>query len=479
MARPHLLAINPVDRRTRQFTLPRAEVTVGSEKGNAFRLPDKSVSRRHAIIRYHSRRYEVRDLKSTNGTFINGRRIHEPAMLRDGDHLRFGTIDFVFADPKAPATAGRSRRHPVVTALELLLVFAVGFGVTEYLINRTLLDRKVGDVFRPARREAARSSGIVASPGRPSIAPATAAPSAAASAALAESVVPTAPSVKSPVRSGWLGRINYYRAIAKLPAVHEDAALSDGDFKHARYLVENYREILIAGGDPGGAAHLENPSRQWYSPEGFAAAQNSNVYEGCSPSTPEQQVDGWMSGPFHRTAILNPALSAVGYGRYEKEGCWVSALDLHLASASAHRSPVEFPGNGETTPLRSFDGQEWPQPLASCPGYVAPTGLPITLQLEPGTNIALGAHSVARAGKPIEHCAFDASTYTNPNGFTEQSARRALEGKGAIVVIPLEPLIAGSTYTVSIIANDRTYVWSFNVALHPLDAEVVRPGSSP
>src|SRR5882724_11789100 len=38
----------------------------------------------------------------------------------------------------------------------------------------------------------------------------------------------------------WLARINYYRAMAGLERVSQDSKMSDGDVKHARYMVKNY-----------------------------------------------------------------------------------------------------------------------------------------------------------------------------------------------------------------------------------------------
>ena len=54
-----------------------------------FVLTDPSVSRAHAVVEIGGADARVRDLGSTNGTFVNGRRI-ESGTLRDGDELRFG-----------------------------------------------------------------------------------------------------------------------------------------------------------------------------------------------------------------------------------------------------------------------------------------------------------------------------------------------------------------------------------------------------
>jgi len=65
-----------------------------SEEGEVV-LVDPSVSRAHAIVEIGSRGAVVRDLGSTNGTYVNGRRI-EAETLRDGDELRFGNTRMRF-----------------------------------------------------------------------------------------------------------------------------------------------------------------------------------------------------------------------------------------------------------------------------------------------------------------------------------------------------------------------------------------------
>jgi hypothetical protein len=52
-------------------------------------LPDPSVSRKHAALRYHEHRLVVSDEGSSNGTFVNGKRIKE-RVLRAGDVVGFG-----------------------------------------------------------------------------------------------------------------------------------------------------------------------------------------------------------------------------------------------------------------------------------------------------------------------------------------------------------------------------------------------------
>jgi len=58
-------------------------------------LNDPSVSRTHAVVEIVAGRAMLRDLESTNGTFLNGRRIRSEA-LRDGDELKLGNTRLRF-----------------------------------------------------------------------------------------------------------------------------------------------------------------------------------------------------------------------------------------------------------------------------------------------------------------------------------------------------------------------------------------------
>ena len=59
----------------RRETFETAELTVGRVQGNELMLPKGNVSKRHARLLYRDGRFIVTDLNSTNGTYVNRRRI--------------------------------------------------------------------------------------------------------------------------------------------------------------------------------------------------------------------------------------------------------------------------------------------------------------------------------------------------------------------------------------------------------------------
>ena len=69
--------------------------TVGSVAGNTIVLADPAVSRKHAGIRRMDGAYELADLGSTNGIYVNGHRVPKRA-LEEGDVIRVGNSELIF-----------------------------------------------------------------------------------------------------------------------------------------------------------------------------------------------------------------------------------------------------------------------------------------------------------------------------------------------------------------------------------------------
>jgi pilus assembly protein CpaF len=77
----------------RREVFDSAEVSVGRVQGNHIVLPKGNVSKRHARLLYRDGRFIVTDLNSTNGTYVNRRRIAQATIVREGDRIYVG--DFV------------------------------------------------------------------------------------------------------------------------------------------------------------------------------------------------------------------------------------------------------------------------------------------------------------------------------------------------------------------------------------------------
>src|SRR5262249_44196483 len=87
-------------------------------------------------------------------------------------------------------------------------------------------------------------------------------------------------------------------------------------------------------------------------------------------------------------------------------------------------------------------------------------------------NVAttVGAHSFTANGLSLTNCVIDS---TNP------SLGASLKSRGAVVLIPRQPLVSGTLYTVSMTVNGVPYSWSFRVGPLTLNACItasVTPG---
>lgn len=84
---------------------PQAENRIGRGVDCTVVLNDPLSSRVHAVVRYENGIWHVRDAGSSNGTFVNDRKIDD-AVLIDGHHLRIGSTEFAFHESEQPPTVG-------------------------------------------------------------------------------------------------------------------------------------------------------------------------------------------------------------------------------------------------------------------------------------------------------------------------------------------------------------------------------------
>ncbi|HEY8491544.1 MAG TPA: FHA domain-containing protein [Dehalococcoidia bacterium] len=78
--------------------LPLEPVThLGRDPSNHVVLDEPAVSSRHAVISLNGRHWYLRDLESTNGTWVNRKRLGaQPVRLQDGDIIQLGRVALRF-----------------------------------------------------------------------------------------------------------------------------------------------------------------------------------------------------------------------------------------------------------------------------------------------------------------------------------------------------------------------------------------------
>jgi len=298
-----------------------------------------------------------------------------------------------------------------------------------------------------------------------------------------------------------LARWNYYRASVGVPPIVADPALNEAALHHAKYLVNNHIDAgdgVVSNGrviETGwnASAHSESVGNQWYTEDGAKWADYANVIRGSAVPTDGAVLVDEQASRLDSLSVLDPQLASVGFGIFcANDDCaglivykrglaksqflvlyegnamdWNAMLGTMPFTVARLRKPIEFPPSSMPFPSRAYRGGEYPEALTTCPGYSAPAGIPIVLQLgapTEGEDVKLSSSSLSDDGAQLETCGFDATSYANPDGYQQSRLRQGLHYYGAVVMIPKNPLKPGHKYTVSMVADSQPYTWSFSIA---------------
>lgn len=108
--------------RTHELTVDKT--TIGRVEDNSFPITEPSVSSHHCEIVRRGAEIVVKDLNSTNGTYINGEKISE-SVLKPGQILRLGQVEMRLEVEGAPPPAGAKRN------VDTTMVIQRGVSLTE------------------------------------------------------------------------------------------------------------------------------------------------------------------------------------------------------------------------------------------------------------------------------------------------------------------------------------------------------------
>ena len=95
----------------RQIDFDKGQVTIGRVQGNDVILPKGNVSKRHARIVVKDGKFILVDLKSTNGTYVNGRKITSPLVV--SKRVTRSTSETLFSVLTTARRLRRQRRSQV------------------------------------------------------------------------------------------------------------------------------------------------------------------------------------------------------------------------------------------------------------------------------------------------------------------------------------------------------------------------------
>ncbi len=240
-------------------------------------------------------------------------------------------------------------------------------------------------------------------------------------------------------------RLNELRAHAKSPPVQADASLQQAAESQAAYYAEN--GFTGHHQDPTGAGFTGATPTDRIRAAGFTGRCTGESASSISDS-PVAAVDALVNSVYHRTIMLHPALTFVGYGQsvggsvFNFGGCLDDSPDVDRLYV--------YPGDGQADVPTSFlPMTERPNPLPDIEGFV---GSPISVGVSPWLQESLkitSLHIVDQAGVSLSY-------------------RRVDDDSWAYFMTEL-PLGAGQTFTVSIAGNAEgsdvgtfARTWSFS-----------------
>src|SRR5581483_5214857 len=97
------IVVNEKGGEQKRLEFDKPEVTIGRVQGNDIILPKGNVSKRHSRIVLKDGKFIIVDLKSTNGTYVNGRKITSPLVVKGSDKIYIG--DFILSIEEAQGAA--------------------------------------------------------------------------------------------------------------------------------------------------------------------------------------------------------------------------------------------------------------------------------------------------------------------------------------------------------------------------------------
>jgi adenylate cyclase len=145
--------------------------TIGRTADNTVPLPGNHVSRQHAIVRCHNAyQYQIMDLGSRNGTFVNDQRVIMPVTLETGSRIRIADYELVFDQDSAEegehvdatlAALSTDGGNHAVLSVALLVCDIRGFTPMAEKLGEQKIAHLLGHWFRDAGNVVQSAGGII------------------------------------------------------------------------------------------------------------------------------------------------------------------------------------------------------------------------------------------------------------------------------------------------------------------------------
>jgi len=145
--------------------------TIGRTADYTIALPGSHVSRQHAIVRCHNGfQYQLMDLGSRNGTYVNDQRVIMPVTLESGARVRIANYELVFdqtpdddpgANVDATLAAVSMEGHQAVLSVAILVCDIRGFSSMAEKLTERELAQIIGNWFRDIGNAVQSAGGII------------------------------------------------------------------------------------------------------------------------------------------------------------------------------------------------------------------------------------------------------------------------------------------------------------------------------
>lgn len=145
-----------------EFDLAKDKVTIGRRHDNDIRIKETYVSAYHAeLVRKDSGRFYLRDRDSSNGTFLNGKRIRDRVEVSPGDILKFGSLKCYIADLSAKAKTAKKEKMGAMAAAGSATLESIPKNVRNKTTSISTKNQDFSDDFEEEFESSSRQSEII------------------------------------------------------------------------------------------------------------------------------------------------------------------------------------------------------------------------------------------------------------------------------------------------------------------------------
>jgi signal transduction histidine kinase/pSer/pThr/pTyr-binding forkhead associated (FHA) protein len=135
---------------TKRFALGEAAIFVGRASDKDICLKDLTVSNSHAKLTQEGGHFRIRDLRSTNGTFVNGEQVTEK-ILANGDRITIGSTVMTFVDEREAPKPETPPKQSIAAESNFDDLFSNTVSISIDEIETDLIDMKRGVPIETAR----------------------------------------------------------------------------------------------------------------------------------------------------------------------------------------------------------------------------------------------------------------------------------------------------------------------------------------